>query len=117
MRVLVCGDRYWSNEQCIYERLRNLEGVTLIIHGGERGADIIAGQEAEKLGYPVRVFRAHWNRYGRAAGPIRNQQMLDVGRPDFVLAFHNNLKESKGTRDMVQRASKAGVEVEVCRSL
>jgi len=39
--------------------------------------------------------------------------MLDEGKPTYVLAFHDNLAESKGTKDMVTRAKKAGIPVEV----
>jgi len=35
--------------------------------------------------------------------------MLDQGRPDIVLAFHTNINQSKGTKDMVERAKKAGI--------
>jgi hypothetical protein len=57
------------------------------------------------LGYP-----ADWGHYKQGAGPVRNQQMLDEGHPTLVLAFHDSLqKDSKGTKDMVERADKAGV--------
>jgi hypothetical protein len=50
-------------------------------------------------------------RVRRVAGPIRNQQMLDEGHPDLVIAFHDNMSESRGTRDMVGRAIKGGFSV------
>jgi len=59
-------------------------------------------------------FPAHWDEYGRAAGPIRNRQMLDKGWADAVVAFHLNLDESKGTADMVREARKRGLPVWVC---
>ncbi len=52
------------------------------------------------------VFRALWERHGRAAGVIRNQAMLDYGI-DLVLAFPGG----RGTADMVRRARSAGVAV------
>lgn len=58
-------------------------------------------------------FPADWNRYGRAAGPIRNRQMLTEGKPDLVVAFHDDIESSKGTKDMVTIAEKAGVYVYV----
>ena len=113
MRVLVCGDRNWTNRQRIGVRLSSLlPNEDVIIHGGCRGADKLAGQAAKALGFPVEVYPAEWTRHGRAAGPIRNQQMLDTGI-DLLLAFHPDLVTSKGTRDMVMRADKAGVTVEV----
>jgi hypothetical protein len=66
------------------------------------------------MGLPVESFPADWEQYGRAAGPIRNQQMLEA-KPDRVFAFHEDLEHSKGTGDMVRRARKAGVPVEVIK--
>jgi ABC-type sugar transport system substrate-binding protein len=42
--------------------------------------------------------------------------MIDEHHPDIVLAFHSNIKESKGTRDMCYKAKKAGIPVIVIRS-
>lgn len=61
-------------------------------------------------GDPVR-YRRDGTPYNPAAGPRRNQQMLTEGRPDAVIAFHENLAASKGTGDMVRRARKAGLPV------
>ena len=83
------------------------------MHGGARGADSIAGEEAKEFGLTVLAFSADWRRYGRAAGPIRNLQMLEEGKPDLVIAFHADLDHSKGTKDMVEQARKAGIKVEV----
>ena len=49
-------------------------------------------------------FPAEWDKYGKAAGVLRNQQMLDEGYPDLVVYFHKDLENSKGTKDMVTRA-------------
>ncbi len=114
MRILVCGSRTWTDGGRIAENLLRLvvnQSVPLctVIHGGARGADMLAGVAALKLGLDMRVFPADWKRYGRAAGAIRNQQMLDEGKPDIVLAFWDG--KSRGTMDMVNRARKAHVEV------
>lgn len=70
---------------------------------------------AERIGLKVindgKGFPADWKRYGKAAGPIRNQQMIDEGKPDLVLAFHENINESRGTKDMVARARGIGIKV------
>ena len=110
MRVLVCGSRYFDNEPFIFDELRKLPEGTTIISGGATGADSIAHKFAKLNEYPVKVFQAEWSKYGRAAGPIRNQKMLDEGKPDLVLAFFKE-KYSAGTVDMVSRAREAGVEV------
>ena len=114
-RVLVCGDRDWDDVEFMYDELDKLADIANphIIHGAARGADRIAGEWAKSRMVPVRPFPADWDQYGKAAGPIRNQQMLDEGKPDLVMAFHNDIENSKGTRDMVRRARKADIEVKV----
>lgn len=114
-KILMCGDRNWTAPYPIKLALkRHTAGKSkkdiLVIHGGARGADSIAGEEAKAMGLAVQVFPAQWDTYGRAAGPIRNTQMLNE-RPDLVLAFHNDLLASRGTKDMCRRAVRAGVKV------
>lgn len=114
MKVLVCGDRYWTDEKRILKELRTLPqpfSDHTVIDGQAPGADSIGYKVAKKLGMKTKRFPADWIKYGKAAGPIRNQQMLDEGKPDIVFAFHDNLKESKGTKNMISRAEKAGVRV------
>ena len=112
LRVLVCGSRTWSDTGAIAKQLDPLcRKISLIIQGGAKGADQCAKDYAEKMEIPFLTYTAEWSRYGRAAGPKRNQRMLDEGKPDLVLAFHKNLDSSKGTKDMVNKAKKAGVKV------
>jgi hypothetical protein len=122
MKILITGDRNWDiNPQLHKERIRYiLEKVTsgidknevTVIHGGARGVDSLAGEAARELGLKVEVHPADWELYGKAAGPIRNRKMLDQN-PDLVLAFHNNLAESRGTKDCVKEAERRGFPVVV----
>ena len=50
----------------------------LLLHGGARGADRAIGRAAHQLGWPVEVHPADWRRHGRAAGPIRNRELLEL---------------------------------------
>lgn len=110
MRLLVCGGRNFSDIDrlrfCMNQIVGNETDVT-VIHGGARGADRLAGQIALRAGVKVSVFFAQWETYGKAAGSLRNQQMLDEGKPDVVLAMPGG----RGTADMVRRAKAAGVKV------
>lgn len=108
MRVLICGDRHYPHWARIYTYLGTLPPDTIIIHGDQRGADRMAGQVAENLGLEVHEYPADWDNLGRAAGVIRNQVMLDSEHPDLVVGFHDNLAESKGTKDMLTRAHMQG---------
>ena len=109
MRVLICGGRDWMDPEPIARYLDQLPDDAVVIHGGARGADEIAGREARRLGFGVLVFPAQWDRYGKAAGRMRNQLMLDEGKPDLVICFPT--PRSIGTWDMFNRAKRAGVTV------
>ena len=111
MRVLVCGDRNWTELDPILQHLAQYADDTIVIEGEARGADRLAAKSAKLLDFEVWPYPAQWEQYGRAAGLIRNQQMLDDGKPDVVVYFHHNLAESKGTGDMVRRAKRAGIPV------
>lgn len=113
MCVIVCGDRNWIDPAPIAARLKSLPPRSLIIHGAARGVDSIGGRVAIELGlFYVRAIPANWKKYGRAAGPIRNREMLDM-KPDLVLAFHSDIASSKGTKDCVTEAKRRGIPVEV----
>jgi len=110
MIVLVCGGRdydRWDHGFMVLDRLHKQRGITKIIHGGARGADSLAHQWSLMRQVTRMVYHADWDEYGRMAGPMRNQQMLDDGHPDLVVAFPGG----KGTHDMIMRAEKAGVEI------
>jgi hypothetical protein len=113
MRVLICGDRHWKDGHAVKRELLKLEGVRCVIEGEASGADIFGRVAAESLGIQVKPFPALWNLYGKAAGHVRNRQMLVEGKPDLVLAFHSNIEKSKGTKNMVEQARKAGVPVKI----
>lgn len=112
-RVMITGSRAWTDGELIYRALEELKarGAKVFIHGAASGADTLGARAAMALGYEVHAFRADWGTYGKAAGPLRNQRMLDEGKPDFVIAFP--LCGSKGTWDAVDRAKRAGIVVKV----
>lgn len=119
MIVLVTGDRHWKDYNAIYRELSKCPLGTMVVHGAARGADSLADIAGERLGLKVKPFPAKWHIYGRGAGPVRNQEMLDwiliQDDQKKVLAFHKNLAESTGTKDMVTRARKAGIEIELIK--
>jgi hypothetical protein len=110
MKILVTGDREWSDRETMWKVLAaRLAPGDILIEGEARGADKMARQIAEELGIKVEKYPADWNAYGKAAGPIRNQQMIDEGKPQMAIAFHNNLWKGKGTKDMVTRLKKHNI--------
>lgn len=115
LKILICGDRNWSDMGSILLRMRSLPKDTIIINGACRGADNISTRIAKYLGLEVIEYPADWATHGKAAGPIRNRQMLKEN-PDEVWAFHSDIEHSKGTKDMVTAAQKAGVLVRLYRN-
>jgi predicted polyphosphate/ATP-dependent NAD kinase len=119
MRVLVCGGRDYSRIDAFNWLEANLRDeaahalscfnvtVSMIIHGGARGADEGSAQWAKSEDVKAIEFLADWKKHGRAAGPIRNQRMIDEGKPDLVIAFPGG----RGTADMVSRARVAGIPI------
>lgn len=115
MIALLCGSRGWHDPGPIEEVLDTLQGVAreagedlTIVHGAAPGLDRLAAKLARRRGLKVCDEPAEWDRYGRAAGPIRNQKMLDDYKPDVIWAFRATGK-SRGTADMIQRGLEAGV--------
>lgn len=114
LRVLVCGGRDFADREAVSRALMpyRCQPITepsehIIIHGGAPGADTLVDEWADVFGVRKRVFLADWQKHGKAAGPIRNQRMIDEGKPDLVVAFPGG----RGTADMISRARKAGIEV------
>jgi hypothetical protein len=129
VRVLICGSRDWKRQEPIYCVLNGYAAddmPVVVLHGGAPGADSIASvwahlnRERVTGSTPAeplvleQVWPADWEQHGKAAGPIRNQRMIDEGNPTTVWAFTAKpLAESRGTADMVTRARKAGIPVYV----
>ncbi|SEC67707.1 Uncharacterised protein (plasmid) [Tsukamurella tyrosinosolvens] len=117
MRILITGSRFWSDRAAVETALRYVaaglvpEAVT-VVHGAcpYGGADTIAGDIAARWGCAVDEHPADWDMFGKAAGPIRNQEMVDLGA-DVCLAFPET--GSRGTWDCVRRAENAGIPVGV----
>lgn len=120
MKVLVCGGRFFTDKQYVFEVLDKLyrkHKRLVVIEGGATGADHFARQWVKarlKEGFDVSSITvcAQWKLYGKQAGPIRNQHMLDTFKPDLVVAFRGQ----KGTADMVRRARAAKVRVRDLRT-
>jgi hypothetical protein len=108
-RYLVCGGRDFCDWRKLDTALRRAFGNSagVVIQGEAIGADFLAKAWALANGIEVESYPADWKTHGKAAGGIRNQQMLDEAKPDAVIAFPGG----SGTADMKRRARKAGVKV------
>lgn len=112
-RKLICGQRDFNNTKAIYDIMKTFPKGTTIIEGEAKGADTISRICAEILELEYEPYPAFWSDYGKAAGPLRNQEMLELGKPDEVHAFYINGQQhkSRGTKDMVNKARAAGIRV------
>ena len=106
LKVIVCGDRNSSTsfKEFITFELRSLPAHSIVVNGGCKGIDSFAHKIAVDIGLEVRTYPANWDIYGKGAGPIRNKQMLTMENPDLVLAFHPDIEDSKGTKNMIMQS-------------
>lgn len=118
-RAIVAGGRTYDDKSTLaFTMLRVLIDVNYndleIITGGCRGADELGKQWANEYGVRHKEFLADWDKYGRAAGPIRNEQMVKyAAEADRGILIAFPVGESRGTRNMIKLAHQYGLEVEV----
>lgn len=108
--VLVTGGRDYPARDHVWSVLDGLraEGKLRKLYVGDaRGADQHAREWADDRSVNVAVFKADWSRHGKAAGPLRNAEMLREAQPSLVVAFPGG----RGTADMMRRARAYGVPV------
>lgn len=109
-RVAIVGCRYFNDYDLLYSNMGNLFPAMLsddpqyvIVSGGAPGADTLAARFAKEEFMNTEIFRADWEKHGKAAGPLRNQKIVD--RADYVVAFWDG--KSRGTKDTINKTMKA----------
>lgn len=115
-RILITGSRHWDDPTPIADALTQAwedlgrPGQVTLVHGDcpTGGADRLAATQATQRGWAVEAHPADWDTHGRAAGPLRNQKMVDLGA-DITLAFPG--PNSRGTWDCIRRAQAEGIPV------
>lgn len=87
--VAVTGSRTWWDGTMLGEILRPWLSFPLSeLHVGDaRGADRLAAERAKLWNVPVTIYKADWDGKGKAAGMIRNREMLEKGKPEVLIAF------------------------------
>lgn len=109
MKVLVCGSRGFNDYQLLAKKLSEYN-ITEIIEGGSRGADLLSKRYGYDNGIKVTEVKARWDLYGKRAGYLRNEQMVNMN-PDLVIAFWSGV--SKGTKHTIDLAINKGIKLEV----
>lgn len=110
-KVIICGSRDFDNYDLLKEKCDTIlsrkkeEGEEIVIVSGcARGADKLGEKYAEENGYTVSKFPANWEKYGKRAGYLRNEQMAEEA--NACIAFLRTDKECKGTKNMISLARK-----------
>jgi hypothetical protein len=108
LRLAVVGSRHYLDYQEFSRALDLLlstwHGTVELVSGGARGADSLAERYGREHGLPVKVFPADWDQHGRAAGMIRNREIVQYCTA--AVAFWDG--ESRGTRNSIELAKRAG---------
>jgi hypothetical protein len=128
LRVLVTGGRSWEDYDTLARALYALtEGPVsglhdgglemTVVHGAARGADSLAARWCRDIAGTIpetsvteEPHPADWNKHGKAAGPIRNSEMVALGA-NVCLAFPT--QDSIGTWDCIRKAVAAGIPVRI----
>lgn len=119
-RILITGSRTWDNTAAIAKAMGDTilqagasQEETVIVHGAcPKGADAIAAEIATGWGANIEAHPADWNAHGKAAGFIRNSEMVNLGA-DICLAFIKD--NSRGASHTLDQANRAGIPVQVFR--
>ena len=106
MKVAVIGSRDFNDYERLKKVLNNIN-VTHIISGGARGADRLGERYADENGIPKTIYIPDWDKYGKGAGFIRNQLIIDDA--ELVVVFLDG--KSNGTRDSMKKAHKQRKEI------
>ena len=117
MRIVIAGSRGFEDYALLEQTLehildKHIEPVELV-SGHAKGADLLAERFAKENDLPIHIIKPDWKTYGRAAGPIRNRQMLDYAMEELslVVAFWDG--KSKGTKNTIDTAKSLGIPVEI----
>lgn len=100
MKLIIAGSRQIKNAlQLVEQAMKRFYRwpPDLIISGGALGVDNAAQLYAEQHNIPFELVLAEWDIYGRAAGPMRNREMADLGTQ--LLAVWDGT--SRGTKNMI----------------
>ena len=115
LRVIIAGGRDFDDYELLKSKMDKLlqnqnDGVTVVC-GEARGADTLGKRYAEERGFSVVSFPADWDRYGKRAGPVRNEEMAK--NADALVAFWDG--QSHGTKHMIDTARRYGLLVRAIR--
>lgn len=108
MRVIIAGGRNYHNYDTLLEAIQESQfNITTVVCGGAAGVDTLGERYGQEMNLQIAYFYPDWATHGRAAGPIRNRKMAE--NADALIALWNG--ESRGTKNMIETATKLGLMV------
>lgn len=124
-RIIVAGTRDFNNYEMLNTELSDFIDTILddveaqagieFISGTANGADSLGEKFAKSRGYSLKFFPADWNKYGKAAGPIRNKQMAEYASEERGVLFAFWDGKSRGSKNMIELAKTYGLEVHIVK--
>lgn len=124
MRILVTGSREWENNtrnklmfnsaMDLVMRGYDVDNIELVIGDCPTGLDLIAREWVGFFGFKHKVFYADWTQHGKAAGPLRNQEMVDYISDvpiSIAVAFPMPGAGNRGTTDCTNRVLREGIKL------
>ncbi|MFT5253697.1 MAG: hypothetical protein ACI87N_002740 [Flavobacteriales bacterium] len=113
MKLIIAGSRNFTDYKKLCEEcnhiLQDQTNIEIVSGAHYKGADNLGEKYAAEKGFPLTKFPADWNRYGKSAGPKRNQQMANYA--DVLIAFWDG--KSKGSLNMINEAKKTNLSIKV----
>lgn len=112
LRVIIAGGRDIHDYNLITEAIEECQfPIATVVSGGAKGVDALGEKYAIETNKTLHIYEADWERHGRAAGPIRNRKMAE--NADALIAIWDG--KSRGTKNMIETATKLGLLVYVKR--
>lgn len=108
MKLLITGSRAIAENEANYQRLANeiksrYPSISLLLHGGAKGADQLADRYGREHGIPVNVIRPDYEQYPEKVAPLmRNTELVQLA--DAVIAFYGPKGKAGGSWDTVKKA-------------
>jgi len=112
VRIVICGDKQWSDYglvEKVLSRINSVSRIECLIEGGRKGVDEWAFFAILKIQPTAKIVEMLPNWQIKNTGSVLNQQMLDEGKPDLVVAFHDDIDE--WTKDMLEKAKERRIPV------
>ena len=106
MYLAITGGRAYAYPEIVWATLDEYDKTNLfLVLGDANGVDTQAKSWAERYKVPHKVHRADWETFGKAAGPLRNGEMIKEA--DALLAFPGG----RGTENCTNQAIQKGIPV------